>query len=149
METLRYRPVTQRHRLDLIEVCAPIDSPLTKIVLRRGGKAERFGLHNAGFSNDMKISWARNYAATMKPRHMWLSPPCTMFSQMQNANPWYKKTDEEKRDYKRRFARALLIFSRCLIWAMDQLSRGGEVHFESPLHSKCWTFDSRQSPLLR
>ena len=29
LKTLHYRPATQRHRLDLIEVCTPADSPLT------------------------------------------------------------------------------------------------------------------------
>ena len=92
LEIFHYRSVTQRYRLDLIEGCAPIDSPLTDTVLRPGGKAARFGLHNADLSNDTKFSWARKCAAMKKPRHMWSSPPCAIFSKMQNANPWHKKT---------------------------------------------------------
>ena len=34
------------HRMDLIEVCAPWDSPLTQEVESKGGKAMRLGLHN-------------------------------------------------------------------------------------------------------
>ena len=114
-----------------LNVPPPSDSPLTETVIRRGGKAERFGLHNADLSNDSNFVWARS-RARLKPRHMRLSPPCTMLGQMQNSHPWCKMPDAEKREYKRRFASALLIFNRCLTLAIDQLNRGGEVHFENP-----------------
>ena len=133
LHTVHYKSITQRQRLDLIEGCAPIDSPLSATVIKRGGKAERFGLHNADLFDNSKFSWARTNAEIMKPRHMWLSPPCTMFSTMQNASPWNKKSDYEKQEYKRRFSRTLLISNRCLTLAIDQLNRGGEVHVENPL----------------
>ena len=60
LNTRYYKPVTQRSRLDLIEVCAPSDSPLADTITRRGGKAERFGLHNADLSVQSKFLWARD-----------------------------------------------------------------------------------------
>ena len=149
LHTIHYKSPIQRQRLDLIEVCTPSDSPLADTVIKRGGTAERFGLHNADLSSDPKFPWARKRANIMKPRHMWFSPPCTMFSQMQNANLWCKKSDFEKQEFRKRYAKALLVFNRCLIWAIDQLNRGGEAHSENPLHSRCWKLDSKQCPQLQ
>ena len=93
LHTIHYRSPIPRHRLGLIEVCTPTDSSLADRVIKRGGKAERRGLHNADLSNNSTFAWARQRAALLKPRHMWFSPPCTMFSQMQNSHLWHKTSD--------------------------------------------------------
>lgn len=46
-----YRSVSRR--VDLVEICAPWDSPLSQAVIDAGGKAERWGCHN-GFDLSTK-----------------------------------------------------------------------------------------------
>ena len=55
LNTIHYKTVTRRQRLDLIEVCTPAPPPLSETVTRRGGKAERFGLRNADLSNSSNV----------------------------------------------------------------------------------------------
>ena len=74
-------------RLDLLEVCTPAGSTLSQQVIDDGGTAERIGMHN-GY--DLATSTGRRrFQMThrrLKPRHLWTSPPCTAFSQMQRLN---------------------------------------------------------------
>jgi hypothetical protein len=73
--------VARHRRIDLLEVCAPWDSPLAQAVQDLGGKSERIGIHN---SFDLATRTGLNRALTLlrekRPRFLWLSPPCSPFS---------------------------------------------------------------------
>ena len=58
------------NRLDLMEVCTPSDSGLSKAVIAEGGTAERLGLHN-GYDMATKTGLKRAMvmAKERRPRH--------------------------------------------------------------------------------
>ena len=80
--------------LDLLEVCAPWDSPLVKAVQNAGGQAMAIGLHN-----DYDLATRRGFvrAAQLirerKPKYLHVSPPCFPWSPLQNCN---QKTEQQK-----------------------------------------------------
>ena len=73
--------------LDLLEVCAPWDSPLAASVASLGGKVMRLGIHN-GFdlSTTKGYHMAAEVIKTKKPRYVHCSPPCYAHSVVQNGN---------------------------------------------------------------
>ena len=75
-----------KDRYDLVEVCAPWDSTLSKAVEEAGGKAYRMGLHN-GYDL-MTRAGLRKAVETLKklrPRYVHISPPCYPWTIMNNA----------------------------------------------------------------
>ena len=79
--------ILQGARLDLLEICAPWDSPLTKAVEEAGGRAFALGLHN-GYDLTTRSGFrkAAQFMREMKPRYVHISPPCFPWSPMQNLN---------------------------------------------------------------
>ena len=93
-------------RVDLMEVCAPWDSPLSEAVERLGGTTIRLGLHN-GFDMSTKTGPRKALALLrrVKPRYVHVSPPCFPFSIIQNANqrtPEQEDHLESKRNHGRK-----------------------------------------------
>ena len=79
--------VVRASRLDLLEVCAPWDSPLAKAVREQGGTAMAIGVHN-GFDLSTREGFLKAAALVRetKPRYIHFSPPCCPWSSLQNAN---------------------------------------------------------------
>ena len=74
-------------RIDLLELCAPWDSPLAAAVERQGGTVLRLGLHNGyDMSTRRGLLGALAVVRRVRPRYVHMSPPCFPFSVMQNAN---------------------------------------------------------------
>ena len=74
-------------QLDLLEVCAPWDSPLSRAVREEGGGAMSIGVHN-GFDLTTRLGFKRAVKLLRKtrPRYMHISPPCDPWSPLQNLN---------------------------------------------------------------
>ena len=76
---------------DLIEVCAPWDSPLVEEVERQGGKGMRMGLHN-GYDLSTRAGFLKAVDVLRKTRPKKCSFVATMFSmdsvsEPESANP--------------------------------------------------------------
>lgn len=121
-------------RVDLIEVCTPPDSLLVTVLDKHGGRGERWGLHNYGLSTKRGFNKANTDLRIKRPRRLWLSPPCTMFSASQNANK-----DNDQIEFARRLKKSQLIWRRCIGLALIQIKElGGDAHLEHPLRSQAW-----------
>ena len=70
--------------LDLLEICASMDSRSTEAVRHLGGKAGRFGLWHYNLLKDDPFEQAKEFIRKRKPRHAWASPTCGPFSPCQN-----------------------------------------------------------------
>ena len=135
--------------LDLLEVCAPWDSPLVEAVQKAGGHAMAIGLHN-----DYDLATRRGFvrAAALirqrKPKYLHVSPPCFPWTPLQNCN---QKTDKQKHSLqeKRRYShRIMLNIKRLCQLQHDEMN--GHVgttedpreqrHFggEHPLRASSW-----------
>ena len=135
------------NRVDLLEVCAPWDSPLSAAVEKLGGTALRLGLHNGfGLSTNEGLKKTLALVRKVKPRYVHVSPPCFPYTIMQNAN---QRTEEQKRRLVEKRKVGGKILKNCfkiLEVQMQELgSQGGytdgEPHdggFEQPLRATSW-----------
>ena len=88
------REVLEGGSLDLLEVCAPWDSPMCRAVRARGGRAFAIGIHN-GFDLTKREGFLRaaSLVRTCKPRYVHFSPPCDPWTSLQNCN---QKTEAQR-----------------------------------------------------
>ena len=86
--------LSQGSTLDLLEVCAPWDSPLCWAVREQGGRAMSIGLHN-GFDLTTRSGLKKAVALVRetRPRYMHVSPPRDPWSPLQNCN---QRTEEQR-----------------------------------------------------
>lgn len=103
--------LSQGSTLDLLEVCAPWDSPLCWAVREQGGRAMSIGLHN-GF--DLTTRSGLKKAAALvresRPRYMHVSPPCDPWSPLQNCN---QRTEEQRYRLQERRRAHLRLLRHC------------------------------------
>ena len=126
------------HRLDLLEICAPWDSPLSQAVIDLGGKAMRLGVHN-GFDLGTRagLTKALQVLRKLRPRYAHFSPPCDPWSSINNAN---QKTAEQifKLEEKRRSSRRLLKNCRTIL-EVQVKELQGDAGGEHPLRAQSWS----------
>lgn len=148
-----FRELVGKGSLDLLEVCAPWDAPLSQAVRDAGGKAVSIGLHNgydlttlSGFRKAVSL------IRCLKPRYVHFSPPCDPWTAFQNCN---QRTEEQVRKLseRRRTSRKLLRNCRRLLEIQLQELEGQcgfvptepksqrERHAggEHPLHAQSWS----------
>ena len=73
--------------LKLIEVCAEPDSRLTETALRKGMSAERWTRDDFDLSTQVGYLRASRRLLEDRPDKLWLSPPCSPFTQLQFIRP--------------------------------------------------------------
>ncbi len=71
---------------------------------------------------------------SMQPLYLMLSPPCTMFSQMQNL--CQKNRDEQR--FQDRFAEAMVLLSFSLECFAEQVKNGRVAALEHPARASSW-----------
>ena len=83
-------------KLDLLEVCAPQDSPLSEAVRNAGGRALSLGLHT-GFDLSTRQGFLKAVAGVRdrKPRYAHISPTCWPWTSIQKCNQRTEKQREE------------------------------------------------------
>lgn len=93
-ETVKCWDKVVGHKVDLVEICTPWDSPLGKAVEERGGTVFRMGPHN-GYDLTTRSGLVKACATLreLRPRNLHASPPCFPFSQFQNLN---QRTEEQR-----------------------------------------------------
>ena len=136
-------------QLDLLEVCAPWDSPLVQAIREAGGRALAIGVHN-GFDLSTREGFLRAAALLRdcKPKYVHISPPCYPWSILQNAN---QRNPQQVRDLqeKQRVSRKLLRHCCKLVEIQRQeggrdagLCQGdsvtGHAGGEQPLTAQSW-----------
>ena len=127
----------QDRTLDLLEICAPWDSPLSEEYKAQGGRVERLGLHN-GYDLSTRTGYrkAASFLREHKPRNVHLAPPCFPWSQFQNIN---QRTEQQIQDLrmKREVGRRLLKNLESL--AEIQIKElQGELSGEQPWTASSW-----------
>lgn len=123
--------------VDVMEVCAPWDSPLVTEFQRMGGTGVRTGLHN-GFDLSTKSGLRRAVVELrrLRPRLLWCSPPCTDWSAVTNAQS--QPHQRERLMERRRKSRRILEACEKLI-AIQVRELDGSFAFEHPLMAQSWS----------
>ena len=98
-------------QLDLLEVCAPWDSPLVATVKQHGGQAMAIGPHN-GYDLTKKsgLVKAMNLIKRRKPRYVHISPTCFPWPPMQNCN---QRTEQQQEDLQRKRLESKKLITNC------------------------------------
>ena len=143
-ETIGALDEVRGRKVDLFEICAPWDSPLSAMVVRYGGSAMRLGVHN-GFDLSTKGGFHRAVQELRehRPRKVHFSPPCFPWSRMQNLNqrtPAQCAQLEEKRNRSRRILRNLE-----RLCEIQVLELHGDKSGEQPWAADTWS----ESPWAR
>ena len=129
--------LTKGSQLDLLEVCAPWDSPLCAAVRNAGGHAMSIGIHNGyDLSTPQGYKNALALIRELRPRYAHFSPPCDPWTAMQNCN---QKTElqQETLRFKRQQSKKIIQNCRKLLEVQIhelQNQAGGE----HPLHAQSW-----------
>ena len=136
-DTMKAFDTVTNRRVDLVEICTPLDSRLSNEVERKGGTAIRLGCHNgydlstrAGFLASAKV------LRENKPRNAHLSPPCFPWSQFQNLN---QRTPEQREELHAKRVVGRRIFKHLEKLAQIQLYEvGGDLSGEQPWTASSW-----------
>jgi hypothetical protein len=95
------RQLTGVGTLDLLEVCAPWDAPLTQTVRESRGKAMSIGVHNGHDLSTLKgFRAAAHLIRTCRPKYLHISPPCDPWTAVQTciqSNPEQEHQLQERR----------------------------------------------------
>lgn len=132
-----YEALTQDRQIDLVEVCAPWDSPLCQAVRELGGTAVALGIHNGFDLGTMQgFRKALEVIRKLRPRYVHVSPPCTLWSSFQNCaqrDDYQKFLFEKARQVDKKFVNRCC---RILEVQCDELNgHGGGEH---PLTAQSW-----------
>ena len=123
---------------DLLEVCCASDSSLSRTVQEVGGVAFRVGVeNNMDLTTEIGAERARQFAATVRPRWMWISTPCGPHSPMQNMN---QRDALQLKRLKQKQRKARKIIRNAIALAREQVQRGGHVGWEWPNWNLAWNY---------
>ena len=133
------------HRVDLLELCAPWDSPLCQAVRDLGGKAISLGLHN-GYDLTTVEGYRRALQTLrhLRPRYLHISPPCFLWSAFQNCT---RREGHQLDEFLTKRASSKKLITKCRRLLEVQLKeldgQGGqseEFHGggEHPLRAQSW-----------
>lgn len=141
--------------LELLEVCAPWDAPLSAAVRDAGGRAMSVGLHNGYDLTTRKGFLAvAEIIRTRKPFYVHFSPPCDPWSPFQNCN---QRTEGQvlRLQLKRNLSRRLLknckrlmeiqLYERRGECGMSPESQTQHAGGEHPLHAQSWKLPEMQA----
>ena len=127
-------------QIDLIEIGTPYNSPIGQAVSKQNGTSERWGLHNYDLSKVDQFDKAKRAILTLRPRHLWCSPPTTPFLNQRTRQDRENLTAPEKKS--KEYKKAKLVWDRCITLANLQISSGRHAHIEHPLRSRAWKLQS-------
>ena len=121
------------------------------------GEVKRFGLCQ-GQAFDLELGWdlldkgmrqeVRKHIREIKPGLVVISPPCTLFSILQNLSVG-KRNAESAKIFVRRLMEAKVLLQFGIEAALEVLSYGGTFVFEHPLTSRAWSEPMMQKLITR
>ena len=87
---------------------------------------------------------ARSYFQTVRPGLVVISPPCTLFSRLQQLSKWKTHDPESMNQYLRRLRQAKVLLHFGLEIAQIVMDYNGIFVFEHPLTSEAWQLPKMQ-----
>ena len=132
-----FETVVHGSQIDLVELCAPWDSPLCSAVRELGGTAIALGPHNGcdlttmdGYRKVLRI------VRKLRPRYLHMSPPCYLWSPMQNCS--IKQGVRLEQFLWDRNVSKKLISRCCRILEVQLFELDGDGGGEHPLAAQSW-----------
>ena len=108
--------------MDLLEVFCEQTSQLTTSARGAGLKAERWTKEDFDLSQPAGCQAAMKRLRELRPKRLWLSPPCGPFSSMQNVN---QRTPEQIKTLIQKRELGFRMWQSCIRLAWLQVELGG------------------------
>ena len=133
--TVNFQPP---RRPDILEICCSPDSELSSQVEFLGGSSMRANLASGyDFDKQEAFTRLRDLIKLRRPRHIWVSLPCTLESRMQNLTK-REPGSPALANFRRRLARSRIRVAR-LAPILDFIeSLGIDWYFEWPVGASGW-----------
>ena len=127
---------------EIWEVCCSSRSRLTTAVLAAGGQGRRLTLPDWDLEENESGARAKALLRRVRPKHVWLSIPCTAVSRMQQLG---KKSKAWKRRLRQKLRSTRKMQRNALRIMRQQARQGGMFYYEWPAHSRGWRMRSLRS----
>ena len=98
------------------------------------------GLHHRNLNSNTAFEKAKLGLVRLKPKPVWVSPPCTQFSAIQNLK-WPDVEGEKAKHKHAQYYAATRGWGRYLVLVNLQVDLGGHAHVENPLLLQAWHFE--------
>jgi len=126
--------------------CCSENSMLCFCAEKAGLTSERWTKETFDLSTHQGAHYAEARFRSLRPKRLWLSPPCGPFSAMRRINP-RNPAQMQRLNSKRRIA--YFIWTTCIHLTWTQLELGGKFYLEQPHTSDTWRFqDIHQTQLF-
>ena len=112
----------KEEHMDLLEVFCEPTSQLTTSARGAGLKAERWSKEDFDLSRPAGCQAAMKRLRELRPKRLWLSPPCGPFSVMQNVN---QRTPEQIKALTKKREHGFRMWQSCIRLAWLQVELGG------------------------
>ena len=127
---------TFKKGIKLLEVYADPNSRLREMVVKLGGKAERFTKEDGDLSTVEGQRKLLQLIHRIKPDHVWMAPECGPWSSWSrfNANRsiiGYQKIQRSREE-------SIKHLKLCNVVMKMQVSESRHFHMENPVHSEIW-----------
>ena len=80
---------------------------------------------------------AKQFLKVVKPRWLWVSPPCGPTSPVQNLN---QKTEKQIRNLENKVRKSRKLAKACVFLVQDHVEHGGDFGWEWPFTNGGWDF---------
>ena len=134
-----FESLVGQKRLDLLEVMCEPDSLLTQTFHNRTGRSDSACRCSLWCGHDLStpggLSVVLEQIRVLKPRNVWLAPPCGPFSPLQNIN---QRTPAQLQDLKAKRANATRIYESTLEIVKVCIQLGIHVAVELSERSEAW-----------
>ncbi|CAE7833265.1 RE1 [Symbiodinium sp. CCMP2592] len=134
-----FEQLVGQQRMDLLEVMCEPDSLLTATFQRRTGRSDSACRCSLWCGHDLStpggLAVTLEQIRTLKPRHVWLSPPSGPFSPLQSIN---QRTPSQIQELKAKRANATRIYESTLEIAKVCMQMGIHVSVEISERSEAW-----------
>ena len=132
--------------ITLLEVYAETNSRLSEMVIKLGGKAERFTKEDGDLSTVEGQRKLLQLIHRIKPEHIWMAPECGPWGSWSrfNANRslvGYHKVQKSREE-------SIKHLKLCNVVMKTQVSESRHFHLENPLHSELWNQKEIQDILV-
>ena len=132
-------------QLDVLEVFCSPTSMMTQTANNSGLRAARWTQDDFDLSRPSGCLQAYNRLKELRPKRLWLSPPCGPYSIMQNAN---QRNPQQIENLQQKRELAFRMWQSCIRLAKLQIELGGMVYIEQPQRCMSWSLQDQRTRQL-
>ena len=142
-ETYVTMPKAMNTQYDLLELCCPVDSTLSQVVMDRGGRAHRCGLPYYDMMTQLGGDRVLQAIEEKRPRLLWISVKCGPWSPLQRL--FNEDTEEKYQASMQRRKKGRKMVRQAIRAMRKQDQEGRHVAWEWPRGCEGWLLPELQA----